>query len=205
MKRRTRAWWVWVSVGLVVIAGGYALLKWAGLDANAIAAVASTGAAIAAFASARESSTTARDAVRALSWGAKPLVNVEVSIPGLSEHHLAYVQNESMHPIAEAVVRWTLQDGNTGQRSYKWLRGRDIPLSNVRRIGDMGVHYPPIDHGEFVPPGQGHDTYEVDYRGANGPTMWRAIIHVHYQAHPGADGTTVYSVRSERVSDTELT
>jgi hypothetical protein len=204
MKRRwTRARVAWLIGGLAVLVGGYIVLKWLGLDANAIAAVASAAAALAAFGSASQSSAAARDAIRALSWSAKPVMNVDGSIPPVSEHHLAYIQNDSIYPVDSATVRWTLRDGRTGESTFGKLHGRRTPRGNIYVAGDMGVHYDPIDLGEFSPT-SGHDKFEIEYRGANGPTTWRTVILLSYAAQTNPDGTVSYSIGKERLSDDEI-
>ncbi len=202
--------WTLVIIGiLAVLVLGYIGLDVAHLDANLITAlVTALAAAFAGWSAylssraARETTQTARDAVRALSWATKPIMNVGTSLPGLSDHHLVYIQNDSLHPVSTSTVRWTLADGRTGERTFGWLKGRTNPKSSIIVAGAWGVHYDPIDFGDFHT-NSGQDKYEIDYRGASGPTTWRTILVVTYYPQPGGDRKS-FAIGTERISDTEL-
>lgn len=71
----------WLAAALLVLAiigVGFLPLKGLGINAGLIAALASSLAAVASFMSATESSKTARDALRALSFATKPHLEVKL-------------------------------------------------------------------------------------------------------------------------------
>jgi hypothetical protein len=204
-------WWVrrWKTVvlvigGLAVIILGSLALKWMGLDPNAFAAVASALAAIAAFASARESSSTARDAIRALSLSSKPAPSLTMfDIEGLLAITVA---NESVHPISRGTIAWKLRNGQRGTTDLGEIPGIRIASKGLT-IGNPG---PSRQYNVLPHPGRvnGIDEVTLDYWGTNGPIGWRIVQTFNHQyttgSLPDGTGTSGYSAGSPSKTETEL-
>ena len=203
MKR----WWarrrktVLVVIGsLAVLIVGSLLLKWIGLDANAFAAVASALAAIAAFASARESSDTARQAIRALAWATKPVLRVRLFNYQQGDQPTLIIENISMYPVARATVRWKMRDGSRGQREIPGIEALKGPfdVGNETRLAlNDRVQLPQL-YGT-----DGTDLVTIDYWGPNGPVGWRITWRGEWTFH--SDGQIAsMGVSLGIVSDEEL-
>lgn len=203
MKRwRERRWRlalvVVVSVAILVL--GSLLLKWIGLDPNAFAAVASALAAIAAFGSARESSDTARQAIRALAWATKPVLRVRLFNYDRNGQPTLIIENTSMHPVARATVRWKMRDGSRGQQEITGIEPLKGPfdVSNETRLAPNERIQLPQLYGR-----DGTDLVTVDYWGANSPLGWRITWRGEWTFH--SDGQTASMGASLGVvSDEEL-
>lgn len=208
---RTFRWVVLIVIIVAVLVAGYVLIENAHLDANLITALVTALAAAfagwSAFLSsraARETTQTARDALRALSWATKPVIGVDNTTKNVDPHYLVYIQNDSMNAIETASVRWRLRDGRTGERTFGKLAGRNSPKNvSVYVLGAWGVHYEPIDLGDYLAT-PGDDTFTIEYRGAYGPTTWRTTFTVTWVPERGPNGEVLYGTRTKRISDIEL-
>jgi hypothetical protein len=191
-----------VVIALAVIIAGSLLLKWLGLDPNAFAAVASAAAAIAAFGSARESSSTARDALRALSFATKPTLRLQLFNYSSGDDAQFLVENVSMYPVERAIVTYRLRDGATGTHEIGELKARNTPWDQTSNI--LGPH-DWVRFGIQWPQGaSGKDIITVDYWGKYGTTGWRATYEAEWTF--SSDGHTSSTGAALGVtSDLELT
>lgn len=171
-------WALWIAGLLVVLVLAYIGMKAAAVDANLITAlitaVAAAFAGWSAYGSsraARESSQTARDAVRALSLTSKPQPSFRLG--GRLDGGLANVTvlNYAPHPITRGTLRWKLSDGSQGSTQIDPIPGAGITtalqIENAPR---------PARIIELDPAPQNVDLITeigLDYWGANGPIGWR--------------------------------
>lgn len=182
MKR----WWsinwktgVWIAAALVIIVLGSLLLKFIGLDPNAFAAAASALAAVAAFGSARSSSTAARDAVRALALASKPAASLDVLYERETDEsgNLTLnlrVSNNSRNAIMRSELTWTLHDGSTHTRPLGALAG---VIWSPTMSGTISS-YPLIRLPYPTTPGV--DSYQLRYWGSDPSFSW--LVTTTYEA-----------------------
>lgn len=188
-------WWrknrrvVLIVVGAVVVcvAGSYAL-KLLSIDATAFAAIASAVAAIAAWSSARESSGTARDAIRALSLSSKP--DPIVQVYDAEDWIMITVSNNSLHPIQRSRISWKLRNGETGTQDLGFLQPQGLGQWANRGAQYPAIRLPLIDRESGV------DEVTLDFWGTNGPVGWRRVQRFR-QIYSERNGISSYSVAPE--------
>jgi len=180
-----------IVVGAVIlIVVTYLMLKWSGVDPNAFAAATSAIAAIAAFASARESSATARDAVRALSLSGKPQPELFV-LPNTSgtEHSVTIrIVNNATNAITRGTLRYQLRTGESGTIPVE-------PISGARHVYSFDALG--TDTRDYLIPTSapatvaGRDIVTLDYWGPHGPLGWRATQTYTDQRQPVTEADLV--------------
>lgn len=173
-------------VALVVMTGGSQVVKWLGFDPNGLAAVASAIAALAALGSATQSRDTARDAVRALSYGTKPNLSLEVIEPymyGLEGRPiLASISNNADYPVSRATLRWFLQNGERKEVALGRLEARRYVYAGA----SGGVASKPESYKSIVLCERGEgpvvERVELTYWGDQGPVGWKRVVEVEHDA-----------------------
>lgn len=172
-----RARWVrWVASFLALVAG-YVVLRWLGIDANAIAAVAGALAAFAALGAASESSQTARQATEALALALKPdpYIRLEpgerMSSAETEQQFTLEIENVSQNPGRLIEIRWRLRDGTAGSQGPASFGGRTTPVG----LGFLHAPGPTItiDLGTCDASKTGTDEVEVAFTDAQGLRRWR--------------------------------
>jgi len=166
-----------VAAGVLAIFGLPALLAPLGVDAGAVSATAGAVSAVAAMVAAVQSSSTARDASRALALSTKPQLIVEPQIVWVDEPHTeqvrVLVRNTSPHRVESAELRWRLRDGSKGSRVLGPLDA--APHVPNLLFGNPSSSYDPV----LIPsPGRisGTDEFSLTYTGRFPGTGWRLLM-----------------------------
>jgi len=200
-RRRGAPSWLWWALAAVLFAGVYVALTIAGFDVNSIAAFASAIAAFMSLRSARESSDTARNALRALSYASKPELEIDYNDGGMGTEGVALnITNVGIYDAEDLIVEWKLRDGTKGREMRKSIPG-------TGRSGGPTRGRARIEAGNA---GQtnGEDSFVVTYRGPMGPTRWRLETTWNIEHSTGAlpDGTATsgYSRGRTVLTDEEV-
>jgi hypothetical protein len=168
--------------------------------ATALAAVAALGSTLASNQSARESSEAARQATRALSYSAKPVI--ELGLKEFNGIRYAVVENVSSHRTSDLILRWRLRNEINGERDLSPLDGMKATSEGLV-FSKRGPRHEAALPG-FIPDGNGVESLSVEYAGLTGPTRWE----VTYQFGPGISknrhGDNRYYRPSRLVGDEEI-
>lgn len=160
--------------------------------ATAVAAIAALLSALASSDAARESSAAAQQAIRALSYAAKP--RIELLLKEEEGRRYAVIENVSTHPAEKMLLRWSLTGGVQGESRVDDLKAMNLTSDGM----SFGAHGPTrqVALPGFIPGEAARDSLTLTYAGSTGPTTWV----VRYEFGPGVAKLRGYDNRCYRPS-----
>lgn len=163
MRRRP---WMLAALCVLVLVLMYLGVVWFSLDANAVMAAGTTLAAFGALGAAVESSTTARDATRALGLVTRPELLVEIHPPVEGDTFKAIIYSKGSYPVVQTRVQWTLHGRTTKVPALGPLGGGSPGAYELPKYEPIPIVWPAESP-------EGTLEVRVEYNGSVPDVLWR--------------------------------